>query len=127
MKAVTRDQRRTTQPDNHPRALFDRMTTAQQDMAFGKGDTAAIRAGADISRVVNERRAGGGYLAGGHEYTREATTVRGVGHRLGDLHTRPGGRYRTSGVDRPTAAQLVNTATDEAELIVQLRRYVYVR
>ncbi|MFD8494257.1 hypothetical protein [Amycolatopsis sp. NPDC059657] len=127
MKAITREQWRTIRRDNNPRALFDRMTPAQQDKAFGKGDAAAIRAGADISRVVNARRKGAVYTAGGHEYTHEATTVRGVGRQLGELSKRPGSRYRTSGVVRPTAAQLVDTARDENELIDQLRRFGYLR
>lgn len=125
MKPVTREQRRTRNIDNHPTALFARMTVAQQNKAFGMNDAAAIRAGADISRVVNSRRAGAVYTAGGHEYTHEATTVRGVGRQLGDLSTRPGGRYRSSGVARPTAAQLVNSTTTEDELIDQLRRFGY--
>src|SRR5207248_668406 len=107
---------RTGRPANTPRALFDRMTVAQQNTAFGKDAATAIRAGADISRVVNARRHGAVYIAGGQEYTREATTVRGVGGQFGDLAKR-GRRYRISGTARPTPAQLVNIARSEAELV----------
>ncbi|WP_158885063.1 hypothetical protein [Amycolatopsis anabasis] len=125
MKPVTREQWRTQRPGNNPRALFTAMTPEQQEKAFGKGGAAAIRAGADLSRVVNARRKGAVYVAGGHEYTREAITSRGVGRQLGDLKKRPGRRYRTSGVARPTPAQLVNSTRDEPELTEQLRRFGY--
>lgn len=124
MHPVTRDRWRTNRPTNTPHALFDQMTSAQQDKAFGIDAATAIRAGADISRVVNARRHGAVYTAGGHEYTHEATTVRGVGRRLGDL-TKRGRRYRTTGVARPTPAQLVNTARNEAELTMLLRQFGY--
>ncbi|WP_206793994.1 hypothetical protein [Amycolatopsis sp. MtRt-6] len=126
MHPVTRDQWRTGRPANTPRALFDRMTYAQQNKAFGTHAATAIRAGADISRVVNARRHGAVYTAGNHEYTREATTVRGVGGQLGDLAKR-GRRYRTTGLARPTPAQLVNATQDESELVRQLRRFGYLR
>jgi hypothetical protein len=103
------------------------MTKAQQDRAFGKGDAAALRAGADMSRVVNARRAGAVYVAGGREYTREATTTRGVGRQLGELGKQPGARYRATRVARPTAAQLVAASADRDELITQLRRFGYLR
>ncbi|NKE61752.1 hypothetical protein FXN61_35335 [Lentzea sp. PSKA42] len=127
MKPVTWEQWREDRPGNHPRALFEAMTPAQQNDAFGAGDADAIRAGADISRVVNARRRNAVYVAGGHEYTREATTVRGVGRQLGDLGKQPGRRYSSARTPRPTAAQLVNTARDRDELITQLRRFGYLR
>lgn len=55
MRPVTHDQWRTGDATNTPDALFNRMTRAQQDAAFGPGDAAAIRAGADMARVVNAR------------------------------------------------------------------------
>ncbi|GHH59656.1 hypothetical protein [Lentzea cavernae] len=102
------------------------MTTAQQNKAFGPGDAEAIRAGADISRTVNARRRNAVYVAGGHEYTLDATTVRGVGRQLGDL-AKQGRRFSSTRTPRPTAAQLVNTARDRDELINQLRRFGYLR
>lgn len=131
MRPVTRAQWRTRRLDNTPRALVNRMSAAEQDKAFGKGDAAAIRAGSDISRVVNARRAGAVYTAGGHEYTHEAVTVRGLcealAGQLGGVAKRRGGRYRSTGVARPTAAQLVNTASDRTQLIEQLHRFGYLR
>jgi hypothetical protein len=128
MKPVTRDQWRTTNLDNHPDALFFRMSPAQQAKAFGVRDAEAIRAGADIGRVVNARRKGAVYVAGGHQYTHESTTSRGVGRQLGQLskrHAQPGGRYRVSGIARPTPAQLVDSTRNRDELITQLRRFGY--
>ena len=114
-------------PPPEVRALFDAMTPAQQNEAFGVGAADAIRAGADISRVVNARRRNAVYVAGGHEYTREATTVRGIGRQLGELGRQPGRRYSSARTPRPTAAQLVNTARDRDELITQLRWFGYLR
>lgn len=127
MKPVTWEQWRENNTGNHPRALFEGMTPAQQNKAFGVGDAEAIRAGADISRVVNARRKGAVFVAGGHEYTHEATTVRGVGRQLGELGKQPGRRYSSARTPRPTAAQLVNTVRDRDELITQLRRFGYLR
>ncbi|MGH3602180.1 MAG: hypothetical protein ACRDQH_18200 [Pseudonocardiaceae bacterium] len=56
MQPVTREQHRGKDLDNHPRALFDRMTVEQQDKNFGIVDAKAIRDGADISQVVNSRK-----------------------------------------------------------------------
>ncbi|ONI92855.1 hypothetical protein ALI22I_01365 [Saccharothrix sp. ALI-22-I] len=127
MRPVTSEQWREGGKSRSPQALFDGMTRAHQDHAFGKGEAAAIRAGADIGRVVNARRRGQVYVAGGFEFTREAITSRGVGRQLGELG-KSGGRYRRSRVPRPTAAQLVNAVgEDQAELIRQLRRFGYIR
>ncbi|OXM45445.1 hypothetical protein CFP75_31370 [Amycolatopsis alba DSM 44262] len=57
MTPVTREQWRESNLDNHPRALFDSMTEYDQNSRFGAGKAAAIRAGADLSQVVNARRA----------------------------------------------------------------------
>jgi hypothetical protein len=125
MRPVTSEQWREGGTSRSPQALFDGMTRAQQDKAFGKGEAAAIRAGADIGRVVNARRAGQVYVAGGYELTREAITSRGIGRQLGAL-AKQGGRYRRSQVPRPTAAQLVNAmGGNQEELIRQLRRFGY--
>ncbi|ACU37168.1 hypothetical protein [Actinosynnema mirum] len=124
MRPVTAGQRHQAAG---PRALFDSMSRDQQERVFGRGDAAAIRAGADLGRVVNSRRAGQLYVAGGHEFTREATTTRGVGRQLGAL-AKSGGRYRRSQVARPTAAQLVDAVDgDREELARQLRRFGYLR
>ncbi|GAA1291945.1 hypothetical protein [Saccharothrix xinjiangensis] len=126
--AITRTREwREDGANRSPRALFDGMTRAQQDKAFGKGDAAAIRAGADIGRVVNARRRGQVYVASGYEFTRDATTSRGIGRQLGEL-AKQGGRYRRSQVPRPTAAQLVNAVGENREeLVRQLRRFGYLR
>ncbi|WP_051386166.1 hypothetical protein [Actinokineospora inagensis] len=126
MRPVTREQWGNDERGNSPTALFDRMSIAEQDKAFGKAGAAAIRAGADMARVVNARRKGAVYVAGGREFTREATSVRGVGRQLGDTMTRPGSRYRSSGIARPTAAQLVRSSHDRTELITALTKYEYI-
>jgi hypothetical protein len=55
-----------------PERAFAAMGAAEQDRVFGKAGAEAIRAGADISSVVNTRR--GMYTADGRLYTREAAT-----------------------------------------------------
>jgi hypothetical protein len=55
MAPVTHKQHRDANLDNHPRALFDRMSTSQQDQRLGAANAAAIRDGADISQVVNAK------------------------------------------------------------------------
>lgn len=52
------------------------------------------------------------YVAGGEEFTREATTARGLGRQL-------------SGAFRPTVAQLVARNLDRAELTSALRQFGY--
>lgn len=128
MKPVTHDQWGNDTASATPNTLFDRMSRAQQAQAFGPDAAKAIRAGADMSRVVNARRKGSVYTAGGYEFTHEATTKRGVGRQLGDLSKRPGSRYTRSRVNRPTPAQLVNAVGDDREeLVRQLSRFGYLR
>ncbi|WNV82221.1 hypothetical protein [Umezawaea sp. Da 62-37] len=127
MRPVTHDQWGTGPDSAAPGTLFERMTRAQQAKAFGVDAAEAIRAGADMSRVVNARRKGAVYTAGGYEFTHEATTKRGVGRQLGDLSKRPGSRYSRSRANRPTPAQLVNATDDRAELVHQLKRFGYIR
>ncbi|TDQ01254.1 hypothetical protein [Labedaea rhizosphaerae] len=130
MRPVTAEQYRTENPDNHPRALFDAMTAAEQNARFGVGNADAIRAGADLSQVVNARR--GAMPVAGRWTTRSGTTSRGLaGARLGQLATVPtssGGRYRRTQLARPTAGQVVTDYADRSrdELIAALRRYGYV-
>lgn len=126
MRPVTREQWRTENPDNHPRALFDAMSTAEQDARFGAGNAAAIRAGADLSQVVNARR--GAMPVAGRWITTSGTSSRGLaGHRMGELHRAPGHRYRVSRRARPTAGQLITdfASRPREELIAALHRYGY--
>ncbi len=51
-----------------PREVFDGLSRAEQDRAYGKAGAAAIRDGADPAQVVNARR--GMYVAGGEQLTR---------------------------------------------------------
>jgi hypothetical protein len=127
MKPVAGSQWRKHYRGQDPESLFEEMTPAQQAKAFGVREAEAIRAGADIHRVVNARRKGALYVAGGHEYTTEATTVRGIGRQLGQLRKQPGNRYRSSGVRRPTPAQLVDATDGRDELVRQLSRFGYIR
>lgn len=102
MRPVTRDEYRTTELDNNPRKLFDRMTGAQQDQQFGKAAARAIRDGADISQVVNVDRGVTTAAVYGREIqtTTEGTTLRGVaGQRL----ARVSGTRVASTFDRTTA------------------------
>lgn len=55
-----------------PDLAFAAMDAAEQQRVFGAAGAEAIRAGADIARVVNARR--GMYTAGGRLYTRSGAT-----------------------------------------------------
>lgn len=125
MRPVTTRQYRTADLANHPRALFDAMTEAEQNSRFGAGNAAAIRAGADLSQVVNARQ--GAMPVAGRWTTRSGTTNRGLaGQRMGQLAN--GGRYRRTQLARPTAGQLITDygGRSRDELIAALRRYGYV-
>lgn len=96
-------------PGETPRQVFDRLTRGQQDEAFGREAAEAIRAGADISQVVNARR--GVSVVGGREFTTAGTSRRG----------------RAAGQARPTPAQIMQDAAgDRGAAIEQLRRYGYI-
>lgn len=126
MKPVTGTQWRRDYRGQDPQALFEKMTPVEQAKAFGAREAKTIRAGGDIHRVVNARRKGSLYIAGGYEYTHEASTTRGVGRQLGQLRKQPRYRYRSSGAARPTPAQLVDAARNRSELIRQLRQFGYI-
>lgn len=83
-----------------PRALFDRMTPAQQDHAVGIPGAKAIRDGADFGRVVNAQR--GMYTAGGRSLTNE-----GVRLRQGGVRLTPEQIYREAADDRAEAIRLL--------------------
>ncbi|WP_181771277.1 VG15 protein [Amycolatopsis pittospori] len=126
MTPVTREQWREENLANHPRALFDAMTEHDQNSRFGAGNAAAIRAGADLSQVVNARRAA--MPIAGRWTTTQGISSRGLaGIRMGQLRTQPGHRYRMSQFARPTAGQLIGdfSGASRPELIAALRRYGY--
>lgn len=56
MVPVTREQHRETNHDNHPAALFAKMSTYQQNAALGIANAQAVRDGADLGKVVNASR-----------------------------------------------------------------------
>ncbi|AXB41291.1 MULTISPECIES: hypothetical protein [Amycolatopsis] len=126
MMPVTRQQWRESNMDNHPRALFDAMSEHEQNVRFGAGNAAAIRAGADLSQVVNARR--GALPVAGRWTTTQGTSSRGLaGTRVGELRKQPGRRYRMSQASRPTAGQVINdfSGGTREELTAALRRYGY--
>lgn len=87
MQPVTSEQWRRRNLDNHPRALFDRMSRAEQDKRFGQAGAKAIRDGADIPQLVNARRGMRTASVGGRQVlaTTTGTTRRGVaGQRLSE-------------------------------------------
>lgn len=80
------------------------LSEAEQDQVFGKAGAQAIRDGADLGRVVNARRKGAIYTAGGRKFTREATTRRGTGRRV---RLMPEQIYLEAGADRDEAIRLL--------------------
>lgn len=88
-----------------PNAYFKSLSRAEQDKVFTKAGAQAIRDGADISQVVNIRRKGGLYTAGGRKYTRESTTKRGVVPKKQRLT--PEQIYKDAAGDREAAITLL--------------------
>lgn len=82
----------------NPRAVFDALTGAEQDRLLGRAGADAVRAGADLARVVNARR-GIQTAADGRLYTTEAAGRR---PRL-----MPEQIYREAGADRAEATRLL--------------------
>lgn len=118
-----------------PAELFRRMTPQQQVDSLGsRGAAEAVRAGADLSQVVNAQR--GMYVAGDvvkRKFTTEGTTRRGLaGKQLeaaGATVTKAAGeRYGRVRVPRPTPAQLFSDLGDDrAGLVAALTRFGYIR
>jgi hypothetical protein len=88
-----------------PQAYFDSLSTAAQDATFTPAGAAAIRAGADISQVVNAKR--GMYTAsvGGRDVL--ATTTGNGGVR--GLRLMPEQIYRVANGDRTDALRLLQS------------------
>lgn len=100
-----------------PVEYFNSLSRSEQDKLFGKANAEAIRAGADISQVVNATaRRNGMYTAdGGRRYTREGTTRRG-------FYGRKGTRVR-----RPTPWQIMKDARGDREVAIEmLARFGYI-
>lgn len=98
--------RATNDVRSNPRAHFDSLSEAEQDRLFTRAGAQAIREGADIGRVVNARR--GMYTAGGRQFTREATTRRGIGR-----------------TDRLMPEQIFRDARNRDEAVRLLREHGY--
>lgn len=85
MEPVTSEQWRSRNLDNHPAALFERMSREEQDKRFGVAGAEAIRDGADPAQVVNARAGMKTASVGGREISATTTgiTRRGTaGQRL---------------------------------------------
>lgn len=109
-----------------PKALFNDLTEAEQDRRFGREGAEAIRAGADMSQVVNARR-GMAAPSDGTEarYTTEGTTRRGyAGRRLGDL-TDDSGRYARSTRRRLMPDAIMRDAADRDTALRLLYEHGY--
>lgn len=103
-----------------PKAYFDSLSREDQDKYFGVYNSRAIRAGGDISQIVNATtRRGAVYTAdNGRRYTREGTTRRGF------YGSREKGKAR---VRRPTPQQIYRDARgDQAAAIRLLKEFGYI-
>lgn len=116
MRPVTREQFRTRNLDNHPRALFDRMEKEEQDKRFGQAGAEAIREGADISQVVNARR---GMVTASVGDLRVKTTTSGTTRRAA------AGR-RLAGKPRLMPEAIYQLAEDRDDAIRLLRLHGYI-
>lgn len=99
-----------------PEAYFESLSTAGQDMIFGKAASVAIREGADPAQVVNARRGMEPASVYGRQLlaTTEGTTRRGFARsRL------------PSGTPRLMPEAIMEVAADRAEMLRLLRRHGY--
>lgn len=105
-----------------PATLFNNLSRDEQDRRFGRDGAEAIRAGADISQVVNARR---GMATPQARYTTEGTTRRGyAGRRLGNLTTRDG-RYVRSSTPRLMPDVIIREAPDRETALRLLWEHGY--
>lgn len=105
-----------------PRGLFDSLSREEQDRRFGEHAAEAIRAGADMSQVVNARR---GMTTAQARYTTEGTTRRGyAGRRLGNL-TDQSGRYVRSATPRLMPDAIIRDARDRDHAMQLLYEHGY--
>jgi len=103
-----------------PKAYFDSLSRDDQDKYFGAYNSRAIRAGGDITQIINATtRRGAVYTAdNGRRYTREGTTRRGF------YGSRERGRAR---VRRPTPQQIYRDARgDQAAAQRVLKEFGYI-
>lgn len=131
MAPVTSKEWREQRPENHPRALFERMDRAEQDKRFTKAGAQAIRDGADISQVVNARSGMTTAVIGGRTVatTTTGTTRRAVaGKRLAQRSgtVRGSGRYRRAAAPRLMPETIYQVAQDRDDAIRLLRANGYI-
>jgi hypothetical protein len=101
-----------------PSSLFQQMTPAEQDKAFGKAGAESIRLGANPGQVVNARR--GMQTAGGRLVTTTGTTTRGTAGR------RMGAKASRKAAVRPMPEQILRDANGDRDLAIDLlRRFGY--
>lgn len=115
----------------NPRAYFDSLDRADQDRLFTRGGAQAIRDGADVSQVVNTRRAGMFDRATG---TTSEGVRRKIGRRRGDDWGQPQKRYGRAGRAMDAAGiagprlmpeHIYALATSREQAIAMLREYGY--
>ena len=96
-----------------PAALFESMSAAEQDKAFGKAGAEAIRAGADMGQVVNARRGMRTAQMAGREVTitREGRTRREVAYKA----------------ERLMPETILQIADDRQDAVRLLSLYGYIR
>jgi hypothetical protein len=128
-----------------PAAYFRQLSQADQVRVFGQAGAEAIRAGADISQVVNARAGIETVTAFGRELTitRTGTTRRALfgGYQIdadgtlrrrpdSELQRLPGSRYRTAIPPRLMPEQIFALAEEfgwsRDEVLAQLRRFAYI-
>lgn len=127
-----------------PKAYFNSLSEAEQNKQFTKAGAAAIRDGADISRVVNARRGALGLSAPGRLTADEQKAMRhgnkDFGHlKRTDVYGRPlsttteattarsdVGRRLNGKVPRLMPESIYEIATDRDDAVRLLRRFGYI-
>jgi hypothetical protein len=116
-----------------PRRYFQSLSTEDQDSIFGEAAAKAIRAGADMSQVVNAYDGVTTATFGGREVqaTTAGTTSRGV---FGGYEVLPDGTWRKRAAGEVAPPRLLPDEVfalaeefdwDREEILRQLRRFAY--
>jgi hypothetical protein len=116
-----------------PRQYFRSLSTEDQDSIFGEAAAEAIRAGADMSQVVNAYEGVATATFGGREVqtTTAGTTSRGL---FGGYEVLPDGTWRKRAAGEVAPPRLLpdeiyalaeEFAWDREEILRQLRRFAY--
>jgi hypothetical protein len=94
-------------PQASPKQIFENLTPAERDAAFGRANAKAIRDGADMGRVVNATGSTAGMSTTVTDPLGRRLKATTIGARKGRVRLTPEGIYLQAGDDRAEAVRLL--------------------